>query len=133
MDRGGPAADFTASLNFRREGMMVDQPSVARYRSNLQGEVDSAALYRAMADAEKDPQLAEVYRRLAAVEEAHAEFWKKQLGRFGAKGTALRPGWRTRALIWLAHRFGPGFVLPTLSTLEQRDIGQYDQQPEAVA
>src|SRR5206468_1628374 len=25
------------------------------------------------------------------------------------------------------------FVLPTLSTLEQRDIGQYDQQPEAVA
>jgi vacuolar iron transporter family protein len=113
---------------------MVDQASsAARYRSNLQGEVDSAALYRAMADAEKDPHLAEVYRRLAAVEEAHAEFWQKQLARLGAIAKPGRPDWRTRALIWLAHRFGPQFVLPTLSTLEQRDGGQYDRQPEAVA
>jgi vacuolar iron transporter family protein len=112
---------------------MADDGSVARYRTNLQGEVDSAALYRAMAEAEKDPHLSEVYRRLAAVEEAHAEFWRKQLGRVGATGMARRPGWRTRALVWLARRFGPQFVLPTLSTLEQRDIGQYDQQPEAVA
>ncbi len=36
-------------------------------------------------------------------------------------------------MVWLARRFGPQFVLPTLSTLEQRDSGQYDQQPEAVA
>src|SRR6202790_2350364 len=95
---------------------MVDAESVARYRTNLQGEVDSAALYRAMAEAEKDPHLSEVYRRLAAVEEAHAEFWQKQLARIGAKpGTALRPGWRTRALVWLAPRLGAPFVLPPLS------------------
>src|SRR5437660_3571689 len=112
---------------------MADDGSVARYRTNLQGEVDSAALYRAMAEAEKDPHLSEVYRRLASVEEAHAEFWRKQLGRIGATARARSPGWRTRALVWLARRFGPQFVLPTLSTLEQRDIGQYDQQPEAVA
>jgi len=112
---------------------MADDGSVDRYRTNLQGEVDSAALYRAMAEAEKDPHLSEVYRRLASVEEAHAEFWRKQLGRIGATARARRPGWRTRALVWLARRFGPQFVLPTLSTLEQRDIGQYDQQPEAVA
>jgi VIT1/CCC1 family predicted Fe2+/Mn2+ transporter len=112
---------------------MVDDGSVARYRTNLQGEVDSAALYRAMAEAEKDPRLSEVYRRLAAVEEAHAEFWRKQLGGLGATGMARRPGWRTHALGWLARRFGPQFVLPTLSTLEQRNSGQYDAQPEAVA
>src|SRR6266567_929397 len=112
---------------------MADDGSVDRYRTNLQGEVDSAALYRAMAEAEKDPHLSEVYRRLASVEEAHAEFWRKQLGRLGATARARRPGWRTRSLVWLARRFGPQFVLPTLSTLEQRDIGQYDQQREAVA
>ena len=112
---------------------MTDGTSVARYRANLQGEVDSAALYRAMADAESDPHLSEVYRRLAAVEEAHAEFWQKELGRIGAKATVRRPGWRTRSLAWLARRFGPQFVLPTLSTLEQRDSGMYDRQPEAVA
>jgi vacuolar iron transporter family protein len=110
--------------------------AVARYRTNLQGEVDSAALYRAMAAAERDPHLAEVYRRLATVEEAHAEFWRKQLDRVGAGAAAWRlrrPGWRTRALVFLARRFGPQFVLPTLSTLEQRDVGTYDSQPEAVA
>jgi len=112
---------------------MVDDGSVARFRTNLQGEVDSAALYRAMAEAEKDPHLSEVYRRLAAVEEAHAEFWRKQLGGLGASAIARHPGWRTRALAWLARRFGAAFVLPTLSTLEQRDSGQYDAQPEAVA
>src|SRR5712671_5647880 len=112
---------------------MADDGSVARYRTNFQGEVDSAALYRAMGEAEKDPHLSEVYSRLAAVEEAHAEFWKKELGRIGATAIGGRPGWRTRSLVWLARRFGPQFVLPTLSTLEQRDVGQYDRQPEAVA
>src|SRR5258706_960676 len=94
---------------------MADDGSVARYRTNLQGEVDSAALYRAMAEAERDPHLSEVYRRLAAVEEAHAEFWRKQLGRIGASTMALRPGWRPRSLVWLARRFRPQFVLPALS------------------
>ncbi|HXS41462.1 MAG TPA: VIT1/CCC1 transporter family protein, partial [Stellaceae bacterium] len=42
-------------------------------------------------------------------------------------------GWRTRALSWLARRFGPQFVLPTISNLEQRDSTQYDDQPEAGA
>ncbi|HVH81041.1 MAG TPA: VIT1/CCC1 transporter family protein [Stellaceae bacterium] len=105
----------------------------ARYRANLQGEVDSAGLYRALADTEADPKVSEVYRRLSAVEEAHAQFWRSQLARIGAKGGALGPDWRTRSLAWLARRFGPQFVLPTLSTLEQRDVGSYDSQPEAVA
>ncbi|HEX3952904.1 MAG TPA: VIT1/CCC1 transporter family protein [Stellaceae bacterium] len=112
---------------------MPEKSSLGRYRSNLQGEVDSAALYRAMAAAEKDPRLSGIYDRLAAVEEAHAEFWRKQLARIGGSALARRPGWRTRSLVFLARRFGPQFVLPTLSTLEQRDSRQYDQQPEAIA
>jgi vacuolar iron transporter family protein len=103
----------------------------ARYRSNLQGEVDSAALYKALADAEENPQLAEVYRRLAAVEEAHAEFWRKELARVGARLPALRAGWRTRLLVRLARWFGPTFVLPTVASLERADVTRYDAQPEA--
>ena len=112
---------------------MTDHDAETRYRANLQGEVDGAALYRALADAEADPRLKEVYGRLAAVEEAHAEFWRKQLDRIGARAGRLGLGWRTRALAWLARRFGPQFVLPTINTLEQRDSGQYDAQAEAVA
>ena len=104
-----------------------------RYRSNLQGEIDGAALYRALADTEENPQLAEVYRRLGAVEEAHAEFWRKELARVGARLPILRAGWRTRFLIRLARWFGPTFVLPTVASLERADVLRYDAQPEAVS
>src|SRR5205814_5624343 len=102
-----------------REGCAMADQDAARYRANLQGEVDGAALYRVLADAETDPRLKEVYGRLAAVEEGHAEFWRKQLDRIGARAGRLGLGWRTRALAWLARRFGPQFVLPTVNTLEQ--------------
>jgi vacuolar iron transporter family protein len=112
---------------------MAERDAAQRYRANLQGEIDSAGLYRALADTENDPKVSEVYRRLSSVEEAHAEFWRGQLEKIGAKAGSLRPDWRSRSLAWLARRFGPQFILPTLSTLEQRDVGTYDSQPEAVA
>jgi VIT1/CCC1 family predicted Fe2+/Mn2+ transporter len=110
---------------------MAKSDDIARYRANLQGEIDGASLYRALAGAESDPRLAEVYGRLAAVEEAHAEFWRKQLARTGARVGGLRAGWRSRALAWLARRFGPQFVLPTINRLERSDSAHYDDQPEA--
>ncbi len=112
---------------------MAKGDDAARYRANLQGEYDSAGLYRALAEAEPDPRLKEVYGRLAAMEEGHAEFWRRQLDRIGVRAQHLGLGWRTRALAWLARRFGPQLVLPTVNTLEQRDVGQYDDQAEAVA
>jgi vacuolar iron transporter family protein len=113
---------------------MPEQPSIARYRTNLRGELDSAVLYRALADAEANPQLREVYGRLASVEEAHAEFWRKRLAGLGAAGAARRrPGWRTRVLAWAARRFGPGVVLPLINALERADFNKYDAQPEAVS
>lgn len=48
--------------------------AMPRYRSNLQGEVDGAAVYAVMAESEPDPKLAEVFSRLASVERAHGEF-----------------------------------------------------------
>jgi VIT1/CCC1 family predicted Fe2+/Mn2+ transporter len=104
-----------------------------RYAANLQGEIDGAALYRTLSQTEKDPRLAQVYGRLAAVEEAHAEFWKRRIEALGRRVPRLTPGLRTRALEWLARRFGPAFVLPTVNTLEQADSGAYAAQPEAVA
>jgi VIT1/CCC1 family predicted Fe2+/Mn2+ transporter len=112
---------------------MAKGDDAARYRANLQGEYDSAGLYRALAEAEPDPHLKEVYSRLAAVEEGHAEFWRRQLDRIGARAQQLGLGWRTRALAWLARHFGPQLVLPTVNALEQHDVGQYDEQAEAVA
>lgn len=104
-----------------------------RYTANIQGEVDSAALYRALAGAEPNPQLAGIYQKLAAVEDEHAAFWAKELEKAGHRIPKLKPSLRTKILAFLARKLGPGAVLPTINTLEQIDSGQYDTQAEAVA
>jgi len=112
--------------------ILTDKNPIKRYRSNMQVEVDSAALYRALAEAEANPQLQQVYKRLAQVEEAHAEFWKKRLSSLGASTKGRGPGWKSRMLAFLARRFGPEMVLPMLNQLERQGSATYDNQPEAV-
>lgn len=112
---------------------MAEQNPKTRMTANIQGEVDSAALYRALAEAEPNPQLAGIYKKLADVEDEHAAFWAREMEKLGHKPPSLKPSLRSRVLSWTARRFGPGMVLPTVNTLEQIDSGQYDTQPEAVA
>jgi vacuolar iron transporter family protein len=106
---------------------------IERYRSNWQGEVDGAELYRRLAEAEPQPQISDVYRRLADAELRHSRVWEQRLRESGVAVPPPRPGWRPRALGWLARRFGPQLVLPTINANEQRDSRNYDAQPEAEA
>jgi hypothetical protein len=106
---------------------------VKRYRRNLHGEVQSAALYRMLAAAESSPELAEVYRRLASVEERHAEVWRAKLREAGHEPPPIAPGGRVRLLGWLARRFGADTVLPLVLAGEASDIHAYDSQADARA
>jgi VIT1/CCC1 family predicted Fe2+/Mn2+ transporter len=103
----------------------------ARFRANLQGEIDSAVVYRAMASAEKSEQLSSVYVRLAEVEERHLGFWEGRLRSIGTEPGPRNPSWRAKTMAFLACRFGPELVLPTVATFEQVDQADYDDQPEA--
>jgi VIT1/CCC1 family predicted Fe2+/Mn2+ transporter len=104
---------------------------MARYRENLQDEIDSATLYHTLAEVEAHPQLAGIYKRLALVEDRHARFWEQKLREAGQPVPLRQPGWRTRTLSWLARRLGPQFVLPTVASMEQMNRHIYDRQPEA--
>jgi VIT1/CCC1 family predicted Fe2+/Mn2+ transporter len=108
---------------------MSDEKS--RYMVNLQKEIDGAFLYLALADSEKQPKIAELYRRLSASEEKHAAAWEKRLEDPGEKFSLPEPSGRARILAFLAKRFGAQFVLPTLTSNEQADSRAYDNQPEA--
>lgn len=104
---------------------------VKRYRENLQDEVDGAAQYRALADLESDPNLAEVYRKLAATEERHAAFWVEQLRSAGVEISELPPpSWRARLLVWLARRFGSQLLVSVMAASETVGQTMYDDQPE---
>jgi VIT1/CCC1 family predicted Fe2+/Mn2+ transporter len=103
---------------------------VGRYRANRQDEIDSAAVYRAMAGREANAQLATVYIRLAEVEERHLAFWDKQLRLAGVEPGPRRVTWRGRVMCLLARRFGARAVLPAMATMEEMDQHVYDDQAE---
>ncbi len=111
---------------------MTEPGKAERYRSNLQGELDSAALYRTLSESDESPQMREVYRRLAAIEEKHATLWREQLAKVGSTSGTYRESLRTRILAWLARRFGAELVLPMVAAIERKDQGMYDNQPEAL-
>ena len=102
-----------------------------RYLRNLQGEIDGAALYQTLADMEDDPSLAAVYRRMAEAEARHAQVWRDKLSESGVTEVPTTPGWRTKTLILLAQRFGPGLILPTIVAQEQADSDRYQGQADA--
>lgn len=110
---------------------MATNKDAKRYLENWTEEMNAAALYRALAESEKDPKRAEVYRRLAATEEGHAEVWGERLEAAGGTVPPSRPSWRTRIFAWAARRFGVDAILPTLASIEKGASGNYVGQPEA--
>src|SRR5512139_1176181 len=107
---------------------MSNTDDIQRYFANRQKEVDGAALYRVLAETEKQPQMAEVYGKLAAAEEKHAAAWEKKITGLNVALPPRKPTWRASTMIWLAKRFGPQFVLPTITGNEQADSQAYDNQ-----
>ena len=109
---------------------MSNEEDVKRYLENRQKEIDGSALYLALAGTEKQPQMAEVYRKLSASEEKHAAAWDHKLEKLGVKPPPRKPSWRASTMIWLAQKMGPQFVLPTIAGNEKADSRAYDGQPE---
>ena len=103
----------------------------ARLARNRQDEIDTAHIYAAMAEAEPQPELAAVYRRLSEAEARHAAHWDDRLHAAGERAPAPGPSCRARMLARLARRFGAAFVLPTLAAGEEANQDAYVRQPEA--
>ena len=104
----------------------------ARYRANYLAEQEGVYLYTKLAEVESDAHLAELYRRIAAIEERHSNLWKSYLTGAGQPVPTYKPNWRTRTLVWLARRLGTGAVLSTVSSMETNASADYDSQPEAL-
>jgi VIT1/CCC1 family predicted Fe2+/Mn2+ transporter len=103
---------------------------IERYIENFKEEVDAAALYEAMAKAERNPRLQRLYRDLAATERKHARFWSERIEATGSPAPEPKVSVRAKILCWLARRFGPDTVLPTMARQEFKGRTRYDTQPE---
>src|SRR6266481_3636570 len=78
-----------------------------------------------MSDRDEIPRYVENWQ-----EEVDIAFWEDRLRKAGASVPRRRPSWRSRVLGWIARRFGPELVLPTIAAKEAVDQNAYVKQPE---
>ena len=112
---------------------MEKSAEIRRYRENLKDELDGAALYAALASAESDPVRKDLFLQLSRAETEHADVWRDKLEQAGIVDTTYGPSMRTRLLAFLARKFGPRFVLPTVAGFEFADRNKYANQADAAA
>ena len=112
---------------------MAVKNDIERFRTNYLAEREGSELYKSLAGTERDPHLAELYRRMAETEQRHANVWADYLSKSGETVPTYTAGWRIRMIIWLAKRFGVNAVLPIVSSMERGASHDYDTQPEARA
>ena len=107
----------------------MDAKMQATALASLKDELNGGYLYDALAQAEKDTRLAEVYRRMAVVERKHAAVWTERLKAAGVAIPEFVPDWRSRTLAWAAKRLGVAAVLPTVIGNERKDSRKYAHTP----
>jgi VIT1/CCC1 family predicted Fe2+/Mn2+ transporter len=111
--------------------MAVAPDRLALFEEMREDELDSAALYRALADASQGRRR-DVLNRLAEAEERHAGHWERLLREAGVTEFPPRKRTlRTRLLSTMAHRFGADSVLPLVLRLEAADAAKYRDVAEA--
>ena len=104
---------------------------IDRYKDNLRDELEGAALYQALAEAEADPVRKDLFLQLSRAEAEHAGTWRAKLEAAGVREPKYAPSFRTRVLGRLARRFGPRFVLPAIAANEYADRDKYATQADA--
>ncbi len=106
---------------------------IPRWRRHLQVEVDGAAIYRAMARAEREQTVAALYERLAVAESRHARIWAKKLRGAGAWRGFPRPSLTATVLITVAKRLGPDILGRSLAARETAERAAYEDQDDAIS
>jgi VIT1/CCC1 family predicted Fe2+/Mn2+ transporter len=104
---------------------MSTHEETAVWLEHWRDEADAAYLYRELAQAEPKPDLQDIYRKLAEVEDRHTAVWQKVLADSGVPTEAPRPSTRARMLAWTARRFGPGLLTSLLLREEGREVQGY--------
>ncbi len=110
----------------------MDAKEARRMRQNLQDEINGAALYDALAAAERDPGRKSILKELAEVERGHAAVWAEKLRDAGEKAE-VTPSGRTRFLGFLARKLGARAVMPVAQALEANATQSYSGQKDAEA
>src|SRR4029450_10798488 len=88
---------------------------------------ERAAVYlsRALASVEQDSERRQLFEKLALVEDRHAQRWEELFRENKRPLPAYATAFRTRALAWVARRFGTSLILPLMLAEEGREVQAY--------
>ena len=104
---------------------------IKRLRINLDAERDAVFLYGRLAEAESNPELAELYRKLAVTELRHVAFWEGRLKEAGAAVAPFRPSFKTKMTARFASRYGAQSVVSSIARVERGAASLYGGQADA--
>lgn len=113
------------------DGKTATGEDIKRFLRNYQGEIDGVALYERLAQAESDPQRAQIFRDLARTETKHVRVWADRLREAGVEVPDFKPTMRVRILGLLADRLGTRPVVPMVSAMESSGFDEYMAQADA--
>ena len=104
---------------------MAVKSDIERYRTNYLDEQDGSELYQSLAKTERDPHLAELYRRMAETEQRHASIWADYLRKAGEPVPTYTTGWpnvlvSTRYCQWSR----PWKAVPAMTTIHNQKLVQ---------
>ncbi len=104
---------------------------IKRLRINLDAERDAVFLYGHLAVAEANPELAELYRKLAVTEVKHVAFWEGRLTEAGATVAPFHPSFKTKMMARFASRYGAQSGVRSIARVERGAANVYDGQADA--
>jgi VIT1/CCC1 family predicted Fe2+/Mn2+ transporter/rubrerythrin len=88
-------------------------------------EKDAAWLYRRLARVDTNRERADLFGRLADVEDRHTAKWVELFRDAGRPLPSYAVARRTQLLAWVAKTFGPASVLPLILAEEGREVQAY--------
>ena len=88
-------------------------------------EKDAAWLYRRLASVDTNRERADLFSRLADVEDRHTARWVELFRDAGRPLPSHSVARRTQLLAWVAKTFGPASVLPLILAEEGREVQAY--------
>ena len=100
---------------------------------NWTEEMQSAYLYRVLAEVEADPVKGRLFKLLGEAAGAQAGIWAEQITRHGgAPPHEFHPSLRTRVVAGLIRTLGPRAIRPVLAAIKIRGLSVYAGAPGAV-
>src|SRR5205085_1461896 len=110
--------------------MLNDPQSIEALKENWRAELQTARVYRELAEGEKDQKRKDILLRMAEAEERHAARWAQKLTELGEAPPELKDSLGQRLSRWWNRLAGLDVAIRRMEAAEDRHEARYRAQSE---